>query len=149
MFERFTKDARAAVHTAVSGAKATGQPTVEAEHLLLALATRPELQSLGLDREQLVEALIEEERQSLAAVGLSAANYQQPRSDSRAWEPRFGASAKLALQRGVKLAQLRGGRRFTSQDLLGGVLAAEHGRVPRALDLAGINVDDLRDRIRH
>jgi ATP-dependent Clp protease ATP-binding subunit ClpA len=147
LFERLTRDARAAVHTAVSDAKATGQPTVEAEHLLLALATSPELQSLGLDREQLVEALIEEERQSLSAVGLGAANYQQPRPASRAQEPRFGASAKLALQRGVKLAQLRGGRRFRSQELLGGVLAAEHGRVPRALDLAGINVDELRGSI--
>ncbi len=148
MFERFTKDARAAVHTAVSDAKATGQSTVEAEHLLLALATRPELQSLCLDREQLVEALIEEERRSLSTVGLSAADYQQPRSPSRARQPRFGASSKLALHRGVKLAQLSGGRRFTSQDLLAGVLAAEHGRVPRALDLAGINVDELRTRIR-
>lgn len=72
MFERFTKDARAAVHTAVSDAKATGRPTVEAEHLLLALATSPELQSLGLDRAQLTEALVEEERRSLLAVGLSA-----------------------------------------------------------------------------
>jgi ATP-dependent Clp protease ATP-binding subunit ClpA len=147
MFERFTEDARAAVHAAVSDAKASSQPTVEAEHLLLALATSPELQSVGLDREQLAEALIEEERRSLLAVGLSAEHYQQPQSPSRAQKPRFGASAKLALERGVKLAQMRDGRQFRSQELLGGVLAAQHGRVPRALDLAGIDVDDLRSRI--
>jgi ATP-dependent Clp protease ATP-binding subunit ClpA len=145
MFERFTKGARAVVHTAVSEAKASGQSSVEAEHLLLALATSPELRSLGLDREQLAEALVEEERRSLSAVGLSAENHQQHQSASR--EPRFGASAKLALQRGVKLAQLRGGRRFRAQDLLAGVLAAEHGRVPRALNLVGIDVDELRGRI--
>jgi ATP-dependent Clp protease ATP-binding subunit ClpA len=147
MFERFTKDARAVVHAAVSDAKATGQSTVEAEHLLLALATSPELRSLGLDRERLADALIEEERRSLSVVGLSAENYQQRKPASSAHEPRFGASAKLALQRGVKLAQLRGGRRFRAQDLLAGVLAAEHGRVPRALNLVGIDVDELRGRI--
>jgi ATP-dependent Clp protease ATP-binding subunit ClpA len=145
MFERFTTDARAAVHAAVNDAKATGHSTVEAEHLLLALATSPELQSLGLDRERLAEALIDEERHSLAAVGVSAEHYQH--AAPRAQEPPFGASAKLALQRGVKLAQQHGSRRFRSQELLEGVLAAEHGRVPRALDLAGIDVDELRSRI--
>jgi ATP-dependent Clp protease ATP-binding subunit ClpA len=144
MFERFTTDARAAVHAAVDDAKATGQPTVEAEHLLLALAISPELGSLGLDRERLAEALIEEERHSLAAVGLSAEHYQH--TAPRAQEPPFGASAKLALQRGVRLAQQHGNRQFRSQELLKGVLAAERGRVPRALALAGIDIDELRSR---
>ena len=145
MFERFTTDARAAVQAAVNDARAAGQSTVEAEHLLLALTTSPELQSLGLDREQLAEALIAEERHSLAAVGLSTEQYQH--AAPRTQQPPFGASAKLALQRGVKLAQQHGSRQFRSQELLEGVLAAEHGRIPRALDLAGIDVAELRSRI--
>ena len=111
------------------------------------LSGNPEIQALGLDRERIVEALVEEERQSLSAVGVSADHYQQPKMASRTSQPAFGASAKLALERGVKFAQLNGSRRFRSQDLLGGVLAAEHGRVPRALDGAGIDVDELRRRI--
>ena len=61
-FERFTKDARAAVLGARQEARSTGQRTVESEHLLLALAARPEL---GLDRDRLAEALAQEEEQSL------------------------------------------------------------------------------------
>lgn len=146
MFERFTKDARAAVVAAVREAEAAGQHTVEAEHLLLALAARPELQALGLDRQQLADALVLEEEQSLYAVGVSAAHLpSRPVSEARA--PKFGASAKLAMQRGAKLAALRGGHRFLSRDLLRGVLAAEHGRVPRALGIAGLDIDQLRARI--
>jgi ATP-dependent Clp protease ATP-binding subunit ClpA len=147
MFERFTKDARAAVHAAVKDAQASGRPAVEAEHLFVALAASPELQAVGLDRGRIVEALVEEERQSLSAVGVSADHYQQPSTGARVAQPPFGASAKLALERGVKLAQAHGNRRFGSHELLGGVLAAEHGRVPRALELAGIDVDELKRHI--
>lgn len=147
MFERFTKEARAAVHAAVNDAQVSGRPAVEAEHLLLALTNVAEIQALGLEREQIAEALVEEERQSLSAVGVSADHYRQSATARHTPQLPFGASAKLALQRGVKLAQSNGSRRFRPQDLLGGVLAAEHGRVPRALDLAGVDIDELRRRI--
>lgn len=144
MFERFTTDARETIHRAVAHVQDTGQTSVEAEHLLLALADSPELGHLRLDRQELSDALAEEERLSLAAVGVMAESHPPTRSGRRTSRPSFGASAKLALARGVKLAEQRGERRFRSQDILGGVLAAEHGRVPRALELAGVNVEDLR-----
>jgi ATP-dependent Clp protease ATP-binding subunit ClpA len=144
MFERFTEDARAAVQDAITYARDTGQTTVEAEHLLLGLCDSPELRGLGLDRRQLGDALAEEERQSLAAVGVFAEESPPMASGRGSGEPGFGSSSRLALQRGVKLAQERGSRRFGSHELLGGVLAAEHGRVPRVLELAGIDIDDLR-----
>ena len=147
MFERFTKDARAAVHAAANDAQLSGRPAVEAEHLLLALTDIAEIQALGLEREQIAEALIEEERQSLSAVGVSVDHFPQAATAGQTHQPPFGASAKLALERGVRLAQLNGNRRFRPQDLLGGVLAAEQGRVPRALDLAGVDIDELRRRI--
>jgi Clp amino terminal domain, pathogenicity island component len=40
-----------------------------------------------------------------------------------------------------------GHQELTSRHLLLGVIAAEHGRVPRALKIAGIDIDELRSRI--
>jgi ATP-dependent Clp protease ATP-binding subunit ClpA len=143
-FERFTRDARAAVVAAREEARTSGQHTVESEHLLLALAARPEF---GLHRQRLVDALAHEEEQSLAAVGVAASELE-PRTRSRAGrEPQFATSSKLALHRAVGAAAKRGDRRLTAGHLLLGVIAAEHGRVPRALRIADINVDDLRARI--
>jgi ATP-dependent Clp protease ATP-binding subunit ClpA len=143
-FERFTRDARAAVVAAREEARTSGQHTVESEHLLLALAARPEF---GLHRQRLVDALAHEEEQSLAAVGVAASELE-PRTRSRAGrEPQFATSSKLALQRAVAAAAKRGDRRLTAGHVLLGVIAAEHGRVPRAMRIAEINVDDLRARI--
>jgi hypothetical protein len=47
----------------------------------------------------------------------------------------------------VSIAVNRGERRIHAGHVLYGVLAAEHGRVPRALLIAGIDVDDLRAQI--
>jgi ATP-dependent Clp protease ATP-binding subunit ClpC len=140
-FERFTGDARAAVLAAREEARTTGRHTVESEHLLLALAARPEF---GLDRDQLADALAQEEQQSLAAVGVDAAELE-PRAAGRARrEPRFATSSKLALQRAVATAAKRGDRCLAAGHVLLGVLAAEHGRVPRALRIAEVDVDKLR-----
>ncbi|HUA70176.1 MAG TPA: Clp protease N-terminal domain-containing protein [Solirubrobacteraceae bacterium] len=143
-FERFTRDARAAVVAAREEARTTGRHTVESEHLLLALAARPEF---GLDRDQLADALALEEQRSLAAVGVDAAELE-PRAAGRSrHEPRFATSSKLALQRAVATAAKRGDRRLTAGHVLLGVLAAEHGRVPRALRIAEVDVDRLRREI--
>jgi ATP-dependent Clp protease ATP-binding subunit ClpA len=147
-FERFAKDARAAVLAAAEEeAGIAGQGVVEAEHLLLALASRPELRQLGLDHEELSAALEREEEQSLAAVGVAAADHDLPAPRRRARGPKMATSTKLALQRAAGVAVRRGDRRIGAQHLLLGVLAAEHGRVPRALDIAGIDVPELRARI--
>ncbi len=143
-FERFTRDARAAVVAAREEARSSGQHTVESEHLLLALAARPEF---GLDRDHLVDALTHEEEQSLAAVGVAASELE-PRTRGRARrEPQFATSAKLALTRAMAGAAKRGDRRLSAGHVLLGVIAAEHGRVPRALRIAEIDVDELRARI--
>ena len=143
-FERFTRDARAAVVAAREEARRNGQHTVESEHLLLALAARPEFE---LDRDRLADALAHEEEQSLAAVGVAASELE-PRTGGRARrEPQFATSSKLALQRAVAAAAKRGDRRLTAGHVLLGVVAAEHGRVPRALRIAEIDVDELRARI--
>ena len=143
-FERFTRDARASVVAAREEARASGQHTVESAHLLLALAARPEF---GLDRGRLADALAHEEEQSLAAVGVAAGDLEPGAGGRARREPRFATSSKLALQRAVAIATKRGDRRLDAGHVLLGVLAAQHGRVPRALRIAGIDVEDLRARL--
>jgi ATP-dependent Clp protease ATP-binding subunit ClpA len=147
-FQRFTPDARAAVLSASEeAARSSGQATLEAEHLLLALATHPDLRRLGLDRDELVAALEQEELRSLAAVGIAASDFDLPVRHRGQRKPKLATSAKLALQRAAEIAVGRRERRVRAAHLLHGVLAAERGRVPRALLIAGIDIDELRARI--
>jgi ATP-dependent Clp protease ATP-binding subunit ClpA len=146
-FERLTKDARAAVLAASEEeARSTGHGSVEAEHLLLALAAHPDLSGLGLDHDALAAALAQEEERSLAAVGVAAGDFEMPIRRGRR-KPKLATSAKLALQRALTIAVKRGERRIQAGHLLHGVLAAEQGRVPRALQIAGTDVDELRAQI--
>ena len=146
-FERFTRDARAAVVGAREQARAQGHHDVEAEHLLLFLAGRAEFQALGLDRDRLADALATEEERSLAAVGVAAGELEPSIAPRAPRKLQFATSAKLSLQRAMKVAAARGDRRLTAGHVLLGVLAAERGRVPRALQLSQIDVEDLRARI--
>jgi ATP-dependent Clp protease ATP-binding subunit ClpA len=146
-FERLTKDARAMVADAHGEARADGRGFVEAEHLLLALAHHPELHHLGLERGELCAALAREEERSLAAVGVAAAEFGAPAAARRSRGPKLATSLKLALERAMTLAPQRGDRRITVRHLLAGVLAAERGRVPRALELAGVDIQELRARV--
>jgi ATP-dependent Clp protease ATP-binding subunit ClpA len=147
-FERLTADARAAVLAASEEeARAAGSATIEAEHLLLALAAHPSLEHLGLDRAEIAGALAREEERSLAAVGISGGDYGPPHPADGPRRPKLATSFKLALHRAVTTAQLRGDKRIGAHHLLGGVLAAQHGRVPRALQIAGIDVAELRTRL--
>jgi non-ribosomal peptide synthetase component F len=59
---------------------------------------------------------------------------------------RIGASAKLALERGVAVAARK--KDLQSAHLLLGILEAGAGTVPRALALAGIDQADLAARVR-
>jgi ATP-dependent Clp protease ATP-binding subunit ClpA len=142
---RFTKDARALVLArARNEALGRGENVIEAEHLLLALADHSDLPDFDLDRERLLAALAEEEQSSLAAVGVSAEGFDVSRTAGRPGKARLATSSKLALHRAVKLAVGRGERRVGARHLLAGVLAAEYGRVPRALQLAEVDIDELR-----
>jgi ATP-dependent Clp protease ATP-binding subunit ClpA len=145
MFERFTRDARQVVKAAETEAGRLGSPTIEAEHLLLALADRqPVLSDFGLDHEGVLAALESERERSLRAVGISASDFDLPPAPLT--RPRFAASSKLALERAVRAAAARSDKRIVGGHLLLGVLAAEAGTVPRALAAAGIDRQELRDR---
>ena len=145
MFERFTQDARQVVKAAETLARELGSPTIEAEHLLLALADRePVLADAGLDHDGLLAALEAERDRSLVAVGISAADFDLPTAPVA--RPRFAASSKRALERAVRAALARSDKRIAGGHILLGVLAAEAGTVPRALAVAGVDRVELRDR---
>src|SRR4051812_7389286 len=106
MFNRFASDAREAAIEAVAIARDVGATSVEAEHLLLAItqgesATARVLHAHGLDFDGLMCALRDETARSLAAVGVSA---EPLRFSPFVERPRFATSAKLALERTLKLA---------------------------------------------
>ena len=141
MFERFTKDARAIVTRAQAEAAERGDREVGAEHLLLALAGRG---AAGLDHETVADGLDEEVRHSLAAVGVRLDDFDLPRpAVATVATPRFGTSAKQALERTLRVALDRGDRRITSAHIVLALLRFEAGTVPRALWRAGVDRDEL------
>jgi D-alanyl-D-alanine carboxypeptidase len=147
MAERFAKDIRREViGRAVEEARTAGSATVEAEHLLLALADHEALVGAGLDHDALLDALDRETERSLAAVGISLSAFDVPPPRPRGRDPRFAASAKLALHRAVKLAGGRRDRRIAREHLLVGLLRADVGTVPRALETAGVDRAELLTR---
>lgn len=147
----FDKYLRATLDRAGTEARQDGSATIEAHHLLLAMAAEPGdpvgriLTAAGLDRATIRSALDREFEHSLAAVGVSIAEFglaPATPDPQRTLHP--GASIQLALERSIKA----GGRReLEPAHLLLGVLRAEVGTVPRALDLAGVDRDALIARV--
>jgi ATP-dependent Clp protease ATP-binding subunit ClpA len=141
MFERFTKDAREIATAAQAEAAGCGARRVEAEHLLIALAGRG---VAGLDEATVRDALEDEQRRSLAAVGVSAEDLDIPAPVvGTVTKLRFATSAKRALELAVRVALERGDRRIDGAHIVLALLRAEAGTVPRALVIAGIDREDL------
>lgn len=145
MLNRFTKGAGKVVNEAVELAHELGATHVEAEHLLLAVTRRDDpaaivLRAHGLDYDTLERALVAETERSLAAVGVAAAPPQFTRSADK---PRFGTSAKVALEHAVKLAAERRDRHIGAGHVTLAVLRARRGTVPRALAIAGVDPEEL------
>jgi len=153
MFTKFVAESRAAVQEAREIARRLDSPTVEAEHLLLAVAresgttAHAVLAEAGLDYERIQGALDAEVEESLAAVGVELAAFDLSSTPAATRTPRWGSSAKLALHRAAKLADARRDRRLRAGHIVLGVLRAPAGTVPRALDRAGIDRAELGRRI--
>lgn len=149
---RFDKFLATVLDDATREARDDGSPTIEAQHLLLAIATgrepgtRQVVASVGLDRAAVRQALDREFEQSLGAAGVSVPTAALPLA-SRASQtsPQLGSSFKLAMERGIGSAPKQGPR---PEHLLLGIIQAPVGTVPRALALAGVDRDVLIERIR-
>jgi len=145
MFNRFVKEAREIAARAPTVARGLGSPTVEAEHLLLALTEAPDtgtkeaLADAGLNWQVVREALDQENERSLAAVGISIAAFDLPPVAGADARPQWATSAKVALERSRTVAAARTDSRIESDHILLGILQARLGTVPRALEVAGID----------
>ena len=149
-------DLRKIVALARTEARNLGGSRVEAEHLLLALASQLQLSAgrllnaAGLGPERIREALDLEFARSLGAVGISLHGFSLPdaRLSVLGGLP-FSQSAKLAWQRAIKARTGRGrDRRLDSLHLLIGILSAEGGTVARALSAIEVDRGALAARAR-
>ncbi|MGC0314847.1 Clp protease N-terminal domain-containing protein [Kitasatospora acidiphila] len=142
----------AIIMRAVQEARDDASATVEAHHLLLAIAadqeatTQQVLTSAGLDHRAVREALDREFAHSLRTVGVSATAHRLPRPSPAREQPKLGATAKLAMERGFSLAGRK--RDLRPAHLLLGILQAPLGTVPRALALAGVDQAAVVEQLR-
>ena len=153
MFKKFATDSRQVVACAREIASGLESPTVEAEHLLLAVArqrattTQRVLAEAGLDYERIREALGAEFERTLAAVGVALDDFDLTATGETARVVRWGTSAKLALARSAKIADTRRDRHLAPGHILLGILKAPAGTVPRALERAGVDRVELSRRV--
>jgi D-alanyl-D-alanine carboxypeptidase len=136
-------------------AKKDGAKFIEAEHMLLALATDAAsdaarlLNEFGLDHERLASALREEHRQTLSFVGMQVTDNQLVEATEIDSSPPLGTSAKAAFKRAlIGASHDRRRARLRGTDLLAGILEAELGTVARALAIAGVDRAALLSRAR-
>jgi hypothetical protein len=118
MFERLVGDARRAALEAHSVAAGLGSSTVEAEHLLMSIAsgTTPAaaaLHEVGLEPQELRDAVQRDFERVLASVGIDASGIDVP-AHCRRTRPRWGASAKQGLERALTAAAIAGSAASTS-----------------------------------
>jgi ATP-dependent Clp protease ATP-binding subunit ClpA len=151
MFQRFVRDARRVALEANSVAAGLGSPSVEAEHLLVSLASRPNptgaaLREVGLDPQEVRDAIQRDFERVLGRVGIDTSGLDLP-ANCRRTKPSWGTSAKQALERAVTEAKRRGDRHIGCEHILLGLLRAEHGTVPRLLAAEGIDRDELTGRL--
>lgn len=149
MLNRFTKEARLVVGDSIRVARDLGAPTVEAEHLLLAIAkggapVAHVLSDAGLDFDGLSAALHAETARSLAAVGVTVDALSFSPFVER---PRLATSAKLALERALRVAVARSDKQIGSEHITLGALRATTGTVPRALECAGVDRVELTKQV--
>jgi D-alanyl-D-alanine carboxypeptidase len=149
---RFDKYLEAVLGRATKEAQLAGSTTVEAQHLLLAVAADRAsaagqlLASAGLDRDAIREALDREFERSLGAAGVASSAFGiGPATPDPKEVPRPANSVRHALERGLGSGARKN---LGSTHLLLGILEAEVGTVPRALALAGVDREDLIARAR-
>jgi D-alanyl-D-alanine carboxypeptidase len=149
---RFLAEARQLTRQAEAVARELDSRTVEAEHLLLAAAretatpTQVALEEAGLSYDEIRHLVETELAESLAVVGVVLIDFDLVATPSLL-APRWGASAKLALERALQIADSRRDRRIARSHVVLGVLRAPTGTLPRAFRRAGVDLADLRVRI--
>jgi ATP-dependent Clp protease ATP-binding subunit ClpA len=137
-------------------ARDMGSSRIEAEHVLLVLASHPQapagrlLAAQGLDRAALRRAIDLEFENSLAGVGVRLADFfALPTAPALEGPRAMGQSCRLAIQRAMQARTGRGrARRLGSLHLLLGILKAEGGTAVRALAAIDVDRAELAARVR-
>jgi D-alanyl-D-alanine carboxypeptidase len=135
-------------------AKQDAAKFIEAEHMLLTLATDEEsdacrlLIESGLTYHELISALREERRRTLAFAGVEPLDERRTAATELERPLTLGTSAKVAMKRAMLASRdLRSHRpHIHSTGLLVGILQAELGTVPRTLAIAGVDRAELMAR---
>ncbi|WP_420110784.1 Clp protease N-terminal domain-containing protein [Pseudactinotalea sp.] len=152
--QKLNKSLTRVLERAIEEATARRAPVVEAEHLLLTLASdetleaRRVLTEVGLNHETISDALLHERQESLSAVGIEPVSEELFAATPRQSRPGWGTSTKEAIQRGKAVSGQDGRRRPAETELLLGILTATLGTVPRVLAYAGVDRSALLDRAR-
>ncbi|MFC4911500.1 Clp protease N-terminal domain-containing protein [Actinomadura gamaensis] len=137
---------------AAEEARRAGSRTMEAEHVLLALAAEPDgdvaevLGAAGLDYQGVQDALRREFEHGLGTAGISIDDEDVLRPRAARRQPSdIGESGRFVLEQAMGTVRKRDMR---APHLLLGILELKVGTVPRALDLAGVDVEGLKARTR-
>ena len=160
IFNRFAKEARACVESAIEEARALGHDSIGDEDLLLGILRAEEgaaaeaLSSLGVT---LDAARQESERMTsdaLSSVGISLEDIRRQAGDAfdvRIPEGRripFSPRAKRVLEGALgEAVRLRDNRIGTEHVLLGILLGIEDGTAVRMLDRLGVSPKTLEERL--
>ncbi|TDW16000.1 Clp protease N-terminal domain-containing protein [Kribbella kalugense] len=143
------------VRAARDEARRDGSRTIEAEHVLLALAGMREssaaqlLTEEGLSEEAIRTALNREWEQSLAVAGIAVRMGLLPEATpDRGHDPHIGESTKLLLKRAMDAPPKLGPGRIGPMRILVGLLDTDRGRVARTLDAAGVDRATLHTKAR-
>ncbi|MGW1342596.1 Clp protease N-terminal domain-containing protein [Kribbella sp. NPDC002412] len=134
-------------------ARRDGSRTIEAEHVLLALAGMADnpaarlLADAGLTEEAIRAALDREWEHSLAIAGIAVRIGLLPEATpDHSRDPQIGESVRLLLKRALDAEPRVGGTRIGSVRILVGILDSDRNRVARALAIAGVDRAALRAR---
>ncbi len=144
----FFREGRPFIKRAEVEARQAGSHYVEAEHLLMAMATVPfgrasrALEMLGLSRDRIFNAIEQERSEALALAGVQT-GLPPVRPVAEGRNLRWSQSAKLAAERSCREA---------SDDprvrMLLGIVHAEAGVVPRLLLELGVSSEDVEEAVR-
>ena len=145
--ERLGAPLKRVVMRSIDEAVRRGAASVEAEHLMLAIAVEDgvaarTLADFGLDAAGIDAALDAERVRALRAAGIEPVAEHRLRA-TRHSRPRWGNSMREAMRRADYRARRDRSRadreRLAVADTLIGILRADLGTVPRALAFAGID----------
>ena len=149
MFERFARTARAAVDGARHEAECRGDRRIGTDHLLIALLTDEAVAQLtGIDAPAARQTADQLDREALAAIGITLADWQPDRTAAPGRRVLFmTAGAKAVIGRSLAVAAAEKAHAITPRHLLLALLD-QHEPDPATTLLAALPVDRTALRLR-